>query len=132
MTSLLAGSAIVPLLAQRGPLVEQIRLRSTTDLSSFLSALVLVLAVIGIVLLTKRCVAESERRRTSSPRALFRELCRAHQLSWSDRQLLLKLAAWHALPDPALLFIEPARFQVAAGLDDYRERLAQLQRQLFE
>jgi len=40
------------------------------------------------------------------PWALFRELCKAHKLTLSQRRLLAKLARYHELKDPARLFLE--------------------------
>ncbi len=119
--------------AQRNSeLVEHLRPRSTTDLNSLLTALVLILAVIGIVMLTSRFVSVSERRRNSSPRRLFQELCRAHELSWNERQLLKRLAAWHGLKQPAALFVEPERFLVDdPALEPYRGALVELHARLF-
>lgn len=129
--TLVTGSWL--LTAQRTlPGVQDLRLRSTMDLSSLMWALILVLAVVGIVMLATRCFAATERRRSSSPRRLFRELCRAHQLSWGEQRLLRRLAAWHKLHHVIDLFLDPARFDVdAPELHGYRAEMARLRTRLF-
>jgi len=68
-------------------------------------ALVAILAIVWNVF--KR---RSQRLYTSnSTSRLFRELCRAHQLSRADRRLLKNLAAAKA-ESPAMLFIKPESF----------------------
>lgn len=82
-----------------------------------------------------RLVSRKERAASClDPRALFRALCGAHQLSRSDRQLLRQLAHAHALNQPALLFVEPERFDTAElgeAWQKQRERLAELRSRLF-
>jgi hypothetical protein len=70
-----------------------------------------------------------------SPPELFRELCRAHGLNWSSRRLLKRLAAEWELSSPALLFVEPERFNTArlpAEWRDDEDRLESLRKRLFE
>ncbi|HVA46505.1 MAG TPA: hypothetical protein VNH11_09035 [Pirellulales bacterium] len=77
--------------------------------------------------------SESQSNNNSS-QALFRELCRAHRLSWLDWWFLLRLARHHHLSEPALLFLEPQRFDPAACGDRWRSaapRLRDLQLELF-
>jgi len=70
----------------------------------------------------------------SSPGRLFASLCRAHGLSWPDRWLLGRLALFHALSDPARLFLEPERFD-PRGLDPrlrkWERRLQAIRSRLF-
>ncbi|MEX2091112.1 MAG: hypothetical protein WD971_00470 [Pirellulales bacterium] len=66
---------------------------------------------------------------------LFRELCRVHRLDWSSRRLLKRLAAEWEMTSPALLFVEPERFNVARLPADWQQDANQLERirqQLFE
>jgi hypothetical protein len=74
------------------------------------------------------------RRDNSSPHVLFHELCRAHQIGWSDRRLLRDLASYHELPHAAGLFVEPQRL-AASGLDpaltDRAPEILRLQARLF-
>jgi hypothetical protein len=70
-----------------------------------------------------------------SPQELFRELCRVHRLDWSSRRLLRRLAAEWEMTSPALLFVEPGRFNAARLPADWQPRATQLERirqQLFE
>lgn len=82
-----------------------------------------------------RLVSRKERAASClDPRALFRALCRAHQLRRSECQLLRQLAHAHALNQPALLFVEPDRFDAAElgeAWHKQRERLAELRSRLF-
>lgn len=55
-----------------------------------------------------------QHREYKSARRLFRELARAHGLTLAEQQLLREIAAWHNMPIPALLFVEPRRFQSSA------------------
>ena len=43
----------------------------------------------------------------NNAKGLFRELCLAHRLNRSDWWLLSRLAHYHRLNDPAMLFLEP-------------------------
>ncbi len=68
------------------------------------------------------------------PQGLFRELCRAHQLNRADRQLLKHLASLGQLEHPAMLFVQPERFERAnlpEELEASTEELAQLRDRLF-
>jgi hypothetical protein len=67
-----------------------------------------------------RWYSRRESRPLNSPKVLFRELCRAHQLGHADRKLLREIADWHGMADPVQLFLEPQHFQSA----DMREALA--------
>ena len=100
------------------------------------------LVVVGIILaisltliLVGRHFRRFERLKSyDSPPELFRELCRVHRLDWSSRRLLKRLAAEWEMTSPALLFIEPERFNAArlpADWQDRAERLGQLRQQLF-
>jgi hypothetical protein len=42
---------------------------------------------------------------------LFRELCRAHRLSFANRRQLRRLASARGISEPARLFIEPKHFE---------------------
>jgi hypothetical protein len=71
-------------------------------------------AILGVLIwLGRRLYARFERRVVDNPRALFRELSRAHSLSRADRDLLCEIAEWHELPDPTQLFLAPDRLQSA-------------------
>jgi hypothetical protein len=66
------------------------------------------------------------RRRLNSPRLLLRDLFRLHQLSWSDRRLLLQAAKRQKVATAARLFLEPELWQKAIE----SEKLPARQRQL--
>ncbi|HJQ81577.1 MAG TPA: hypothetical protein VJ828_16565 [Lacipirellulaceae bacterium] len=82
--------------------------RPTYDLWQILLVLcaAVVATALGVVLLRL-----AGRFRTNSSRAFFRELCRAHGLSPSNRRALLRLAAARGLLNPSLLFVEPRHFE---------------------
>lgn len=94
--------------------------------------------IVGICLslfLIGRYYRRFERLKTYDSRPeLFRELCRLHQLDWSSRRLLKRLAAEWEMTSPALLFVEPERFNVARLPMEWHEetdRLEQLRTKLF-
>ena len=78
------------------------------------SSLILLLVVCGLVAAAiwglSRFLAYREKHGFTSQRGLFRELCRAHRLSWTSRRLLWQLASWHRLACPAEVFVNPRRF----------------------
>jgi hypothetical protein len=70
-----------------------------------------VAAIVALWLFTRWWLGEGLARRRNSPRALFTELCRAHALASSERQLLLALADAHQLAQPGELFVNPSHFE---------------------
>ena len=75
------------------------------------------------------------RRVVDDPRRLFRDLCRVHDLPRRERRRLAAWAAAGGSSEPALLFIEPAHFDVAArAIEDDSERAAidSLRARLFD
>ncbi len=73
-------------------------------------------------------------RRYSSPRGLFRALCRAHELARGERRLLKRLARHHQLSHPARLFLEIERFDpgvLGPELQAHAEQFAALRDRLF-
>lgn len=70
----------------------------------------------------------------SSPKALFRELCRAHQLSRREWWLLTRLAGHHQLANPSRLFLEPQWLDPAVCGETWKghsPHLRELQLRLF-
>jgi hypothetical protein len=66
--------------------------------------------------------------------ALFRELCRAHQLELEDWWFLFRLARYHRLANPALLFVQPHYLDPAVCGEAWhgqKRRLRELQLKLF-
>ena len=90
----------------------------------------IVAAVVVTILVLKRLTPRDEQRRASnSPRALFRELCRVHNLDRQSRGLLKRLAAFRGLASPAELFLHPEMFWTDA--EGVTEDLARLADRLF-
>lgn len=83
--------------------------RNGTDFE--LKHMVIVLAVLVVIGVVAWLIARYVKYRETNgvPGALFRELCRAHQLDWGSRQLLKGLASHHGIT-PASLFVQPTRF----------------------
>ncbi len=96
--------------------------------------LVLVLslvAVVAVAILISRYTARRRAPGFFSNSQLFMDLCREHQLDWTDRRLLKQLAVHHEL-NPCQLFLEPVRFQEVEGdLSRLAPRLSALRAQLF-
>ena len=94
------------------------------------------IVVCVVLLLVGRYARRFENLKSyDNPPELFRELCRAHELNWSTRRLLKRLAAEWELTSPALLFVEPERFNTARLPAEWREHAPQLEhlrKQLFE
>ena len=100
--------------------------------------LLLPIAVIGFVIgfawLVTRGLKFREQRQANSLQGLFVELCQAHGLDWSSQQLLRALASAHRLPSPALLFVEPDRFDLGIlgkTFENRRTQVVALRSQLF-
>ena len=70
-------------------------------------------------------------------RSLFRELCRAHQLSSAQSKLVMRLANCLRLPCPATLFVDSNAWQIPEGSGDDGldrkdwEKLLTIQKMLF-
>lgn len=105
------------------------------DSSHLLVGLMVLAAIgVGLYLLTWLRDRQERRRVYHSPRALFRDLCKAHQLDRSSRQLLKHLARCEQLDPPARLFLEPDHFEPpwrSAELAPDAEQLAALRDRLF-
>lgn len=70
----------------------------------------------------------------NNARALLGELCRAHRLTRRDAWFLARLARYHRLTEPALLFLDPLWLDPAQCGPAWRQhtaRLRDLQRELF-
>lgn len=69
-----------------------------------------------------------------SPAGLFRQLCRAHHVSRSERRLLWRLSEALQLDHPARLFVEPDCYDVSrldASWQSQAPRLAALRTSFF-
>jgi hypothetical protein len=62
---------------------------------------------------------------------LFHDLCREHQLNWSERRALRKLANHLNVDPPALLFVQPECFSVTGLSPEQAGQLDRLRRRLF-
>jgi hypothetical protein len=92
------------------------------------------LALLALVLLVGRWVAARRAHGYYSERGLFRELCRAHGLDWASARLLRRLAAYHRLPQPAQLFLDPSYFQadrLDGALRECGERISRIGQVIF-
>jgi len=70
-----------------------------------------------------------------NPRRLFRELCKTHQLSRHDRQLLTQLAEASDIGQPSELFLRPDLFEtdsLAAEMKNWGTDLARIAEILFK
>jgi len=115
-------------------------LRSPQNAEIYNGAIILLLTVIGIALswgcvqLTKSFTATNN----ANPRQLFLQLCRAHQLSSSERRQLEQLAELVGLDTPAVLMIDASRWQLEQLTREKKlvpkqhERLLTLQKMLYD
>lgn len=98
------------------------------------AALVLVALLVTSIWLTLRAVTARRKQLCNDGTQLFLELCRVHQLDRASRRLLQRLAIAHDLKQPALLFVEPERYdsdELAASWQSSQEKLAALRDALF-
>ncbi len=121
-----------------GPLLKY--LSSPQNTGIYNSAIILLLIFVGISLscicvqLTKAFSA----RNTENHRKLFLQLCRAHQLSGSERRLLEHLAALVGLDTPAVLMIDASRWHLERLTREkkidtqHQERLLTLKKMLYD
>lgn len=68
------------------------------------------------------------------PRRLWRELRRAHQITFREARLLLRIARHAKAPDPCELFVSPALLQRAAQAKEFAgaaRQIAKLTDRLF-
>jgi hypothetical protein len=91
--------------------------------------------LLGAWLVWRRLTGHASRYFTSdSSGQLFRELCAAHGLKFTNRRLLKRLAASRGLKNPAMLFIEPQHFEAKNLPEKLKLSAGELQRlrvQLF-
>jgi hypothetical protein len=80
----------------------------------FVSLVVLAAVMCFLVWLNRMMNRQEGRRLYNNPKQLFRSLCRAHDLSRGQQRLLLQIARLQNLQQPAVLFVEPERFDQAA------------------
>jgi hypothetical protein len=85
--------------------------RETFQPSDLIPWIIVTAIVIGGLAILARVVARREKQAFDSPRALFRELSKAHGLDFTSRRLLRRLARVAGLKQPARLFLEPQCFE---------------------
>ena len=103
-----------------------------TTTAVLLGAAVAILLVLAVLI--SRRIDARQRKGYCSPRALFRELCRAHELDRSGRHLLRRLVRFHQLGVPARIFVEPKLFDpedVSPALAARRGELESLRDRIF-
>lgn len=133
------GTTIAALLGQQSSLLEGLAREFRGDNSSATSVdyvtwtFVATAVLVGLWWLAKR-QDPARPRIVNSPKRLFRELCDAHDLPRSERRRLAALAERRGMDNPALLFVEPSSFDVAADFDEgdaETDRLRMLRDWLF-
>ncbi len=90
--------------------------------------------VVAFVVLSRLMMRQERRRRYHSPRALFKQLCKAHNIQRAERSLLLKLAQFRQVELPTQLFFESQHFDPQTldnRFHDDLPRLAELRTTLF-
>lgn len=103
-----------------------------TDLLWWVFVAALVIAAFGVV--ASVLAKQDKRRLYNSPKALFLDLCKAHELDRANRALLKQMAHAQKLNVPARLFLEPDRFDPALlgpEMRSQREAVAALRNRLF-
>lgn len=106
--------AAVDLLAQDRLAGLGQRFRQGGGQLDWLTMLLVVLTLgiaIAVVWSVARHLSRKEAGNYHNHRGLFRELCRAHRLRWSDRRLLASVARSQGVSVPARMFVEPERFE---------------------
>ena len=85
---------------------EGFRTRGTAGHDDVLLSLLIVTALLAGMWAMSRLVGMRQRRVYNSPWKLFRALCKAHHLKWSEIWLLWRVARSQHLRDPGRLFLE--------------------------
>jgi len=97
--------------------------------------LVVVLLILGVaVWLFSRWMNQRHQGGYNSPRAMFNELCGAHDLDYNSRRVLKRLAKFHGFSQPARIFLEPGRFDshnVSTAINEDPEFIEKLRDDIF-
>ncbi|HEV2968774.1 MAG TPA: hypothetical protein VGY55_02220 [Pirellulales bacterium] len=93
----------------------------------FASIIVLVTVIAFLWFLHRLMNRREGRRLYNSPKKLFRSLCNLHELTRAERRMLARLASTDQLPQPAGVFLDPDRFDVAITLPAFRSQRTQLE-----
>ncbi len=76
-----------------------------------LLGLLIVAALVAGMWAISRLLGLRRRGGYNSPWRLFADLCKAHNLNWSERWLLRRVARHQGLRDPGRLFLEAERWE---------------------
>lgn len=96
--------------------------------------LVFAVVLAALVVVSRYLNTKDNRRLYNNPTALFRALCRAHELTRADERLLWQVVRFLELEQPAAVFLDPDRFAEAISDQDFRrhqEALEVLAARLF-
>ena len=108
---------------------------TTVDSSQVLIGLAVLTIVIIVLYFVSRAMERRARRgHFDSSLGLFLSLAKEHNLGWSERWLLWRLARCHQLKEPARLFLEPERFDSSNLTDSLlikHDRLKLISRRIF-
>jgi hypothetical protein len=116
---------------------QAIRTREMADHSNGYALLGIAVLSIAVAVVTAYLFKKRSERIVCDARKLFKELCRAHHLSWSQRRLLNEMARVKNVSDPTLLMIDQHLWVIdpvkEMGLcqPKMRKRLQIVQRLLF-
>ena len=94
----------------------------------------LALGVLAIWFFARFRTPRPKEHAPQSPQQLFRELCRAHQLTAAQERLLEWVVSDRQLSQPSLLFLDPLLLERAISRSDapgVRRRLTDLRSKLF-
>ncbi len=109
--------------------------REHFDATDLLFWFLLLIGVFVALAVVARILGRNDKHRLyNNPRALFRSLCRAHELDVAARRLLRQIARSQGIVPPARLFLEPACFEPARTSVELQHRQAEidgLARKLF-
>lgn len=99
--------------------------------------IVLTLAIglaIGVAVAAYYLIRNQKPSTESLARGLFRELCRAHQLSGTQSKLVWQLATLLKLPCPATLFVDSSAWRIPEGDLDKKDwdKLQKIHKTLFQ
>lgn len=95
---------------------------SSSDLWALAAVAALIVAVVFVLYFSLD--RRDRQRKRNSPHGLFRELCKAHDLTRAERRLLESVAARRHLADPGQLFVRPELLEAEPGKPANAERLA--------
>ena len=99
----------------------------------FFVSFILAVVTVGLWIFSVYYNAKN-RKGYNNPKALFRELCKAHQIDFRSRLLLFQLSHWHQLSQPGRIFLEPEQFDpnnLSPALRQHQAHLLALRDRIF-